>query len=156
MTIPREIYQRHRQTARYLLQIRIEKAWIEKAEAGLVPVEGIVARAFRSTWKTRVGRRVRFEVPVLPPGNPMPLGPALFLPLAALQPGRYLEAYLNGKPPDLELAGWQVLPLDAPTNRPFHSFFQSREEAEATIPPESLYQRLAALWKRPASGRDAE
>lgn len=86
-----------------------------------VRVNAEIIRVFRGEPRLVPGDRVHFSVSVLTGDEELdrvPIGGSIWTNYAALQSARFLEAFLDGTPPDCEIRLWQLAILDTPTDRP--------------------------------------
>ncbi len=69
-------------------------------------VDGQVARVFRG--HLRVGERVRFEIAVYRRPDEITPGGWSWIDVATFEAARFVEAFLEGEPPDLNVANFRV------------------------------------------------
>jgi hypothetical protein len=118
MAMPWETYLSARRSARYHVQVELEGAPAGLPDLGDVTVEGRVVRVFRTDGRLQVGDRVRFAVSVCRAGAKVPAGGAWWKPAEELAAARFLEAFLDGTPPDCAVALWQSQIVGAPSDVP--------------------------------------
>jgi len=85
---------------------------------GLLRVEGRVVELYRTGGTLKPGDTVRFNESVMEPGDEIPCGGTLWKPRESVQGARYIEAFLNGTPPDCGVALWQSEVVPAPRGSP--------------------------------------
>ena len=93
---------RARREARFHIQVRLESIPSAIATPGEVRVAGRVTRLFRSKGDLTVGDPVAFTLRVYQRGEHVPPGVAYLLE-GDLRRAEYIEAFLNGKPPNCEV-----------------------------------------------------
>jgi hypothetical protein len=81
-------------------------------------VDATVVRVFRGGAIIREGATIRFRIAVTVPGDEIPAGGIIWKPYKDVLEGRYLEAFLDGDPPDLAIALSQSEFIAEPTLRP--------------------------------------
>ena len=108
---------RARLLARFHVQIEVSFREGEIKTPAEVPVTGKVVRVFRGA--IRVGDEITFSVHVMRPGDQdrMWCGPS-FLEYETFMHASHIEAFLNGNPPNCELALDEYVVLENPTARP--------------------------------------
>ena|SRR5882724_6765289 len=120
-------------TALYHVQLQLER----KSEPSRVPSEivlqGRVVRVFRGDGRLGPGDRVAFKLWVCQPGDE-PTGPA-FIYYGPFMQATHVEAYLHGKPPDCELAGYEFAVISAPSEQPSMTVGQLQELAGMVLAP---------------------
>lgn len=119
-----------RKTAPFHVQIQLEKE--EVAVPATNDVRGRVVRIFRGDGRLQPGDLVTFKIYVCRPGGE-PTGPA-FIYEKALAAANYLEAYLNGNPPNYELAAYELEIVEAPTDEPKMNVAQLEELVRGKTP----------------------
>jgi hypothetical protein len=107
---------------------------IEKT--GMVPVAGRVVAVFRGDGKLNSGDEVRFSAAVYRNPNEIPPGGWSWISKDAFSNAEYLEVFLNGEPPNCEVADYQVLVIDTPTQSP-----------RAHVPTEDELAEQLAQWE---------
>jgi hypothetical protein len=117
MAMPLYAYTRRRLDARYHVQVKLTHHTSAQA-TDIVPVQGYVATIFRGDDKLKCGNEVRFSAAVY--RNVEEIFPSgwLWTQLDSFNKAEYLEVFLNGVPPDCELADYKILIIDAPTESP--------------------------------------
>ncbi len=116
-----EQYQAARQRALFHGQVRILTVATEVRTPGQASVEAGIVKIFRGPPPFLPGAEVRFDVSVLSGDEPLeqiPLGGTIWTNLTALRAASYLEVFLNGNPPECEIALWQQRIIDQPSDRP--------------------------------------
>jgi len=109
-----------RREAPYHVQIEIGELPPEIKTPSAVPIMGQAVRVFKSDGKLKVGERVNFTVRVFRETDLVPPGSAYLLE-DALRHAAYMEAFLNGPPPQFDLVLDERTLLDAPTAEPVMS-----------------------------------
>ena len=105
-----------RKTAPFHVQLQLTELTERLKAPSETIVRGTLVRVFRTDGRLRTGDPVAFKLWVCEPGNE-PTGPA-FIYLSAFVQARYLEAYLYGDPPKLELAAYEFAVLPFPSDAP--------------------------------------
>ena len=105
MVMPLPAYLETLFRARYHVQMELEQPRVIGQTPAYVAVSGWVGRVFRGDGAIQPGDLVRFRVAVCRPGDSIPVGGQLWVPLENFAPARYLEVFLNGVPPECEVAG---------------------------------------------------
>ena len=103
--------------ARFHAQVQVEHKAGTHQTPGAVPVKGRVVRVFRSGGALKVGDEVQFSVHVYRPGDDIWEGPA-FMRYDTFMQAKYMEVYLNGNPPQCEVALDECVTIEAPSRRP--------------------------------------
>lgn len=109
-----EYYLLARHEARFHVLLEITSAGPAAPTPGPMPLEGVVLRAYRTDGALRVGDHVRLAEHVMRPGDDLPCGGIRWKPHDEVASARYLEAFLNGDPPDCEVALSQSVVLAEP------------------------------------------
>ena len=114
--IPAEGRFRARRTAPFHIQLELEKSegLIREQKGGMV--QGRAIRVFRTDGRLAVGGEVAFRLRVCQPGGE-PTGEA-YMYCDDLMRATYIEAYLWGIPPELEIAAYEFGVIDGPSERP--------------------------------------
>ena len=105
-----------RQTAPFHVQLELAKSQDMSIQSDEVRVQGRVVRVFRTDGRLARGDQVAFRLWVCLEGRE-PTGPAYiyyddFVRMA------YVEAYLDGDPPECRLAAYEFRPISTPTEEP--------------------------------------
>ena len=108
---------RARLLARFHVQIEVTFRDGEIETPAALPIKGTVVRVFRGVGAIGVGDEVAFSVEVARPEDDIPCGPSFML-YENFMRASHMEAFLNGNPPDCELALDECIALDNPTPRP--------------------------------------
>jgi hypothetical protein len=104
-----------RRYAPFHLQLELAKLPAQQRVPNEIQIEGKVTRVFRGDAKF-LGATVLFPLWVCEKGDE-PTGPA-FVYYQDLMSARYIEAYLNGSPPQCKLAAYEYVLLPAPSLEP--------------------------------------
>lgn len=107
---------RHR--AQFHVQAEICSVAMPDRTPGFATVEARVERVFRGGPGLQPGDAVRFAAAVTRPDDRLPIGGIIWQSWDAVASARWAEAFLNGVPPDCEIALSQWTLLAAPTARP--------------------------------------
>jgi tetratricopeptide (TPR) repeat protein len=112
-------YKKARIQACFHVQVEFDTVPPDVRTPGDVRVNARVIRIFRGSSSLRVGDRVEFAVSSRrkQDGYPAP-GGVLWTDYARLVGARYMEVYLNGKPPDCPVALWQSEILETACDTP--------------------------------------
>jgi hypothetical protein len=107
-----------RRHATFHVQLQLDKSAPPDASAALSRemIRGDVVRIFRGSNELGLGDQAGFEIWVCEPGDE-PTGPAYIYKHAYIG-ALYLEAYLDGKPPNCKLLGYELAVIDTPTDEP--------------------------------------
>jgi hypothetical protein len=119
--LPPQTYEKARKYARLHVQIELDPLGkkVEKACENF-PITGKIVRVFRGQRICQVGNSVKFDVAVLN-SLEVPCSGILWLHYSDLLCNRYMEAYLNGKPPKCSVAMYQYKLIEAPSEYPIFS-----------------------------------
>ena len=135
-----------RMTATYHVQIHLDQK-THLTVPGIVSLQGKVVRVFRSDGQLKYGDRVGFNIWVCQPGDE-PTGPA-FVYYENFMQASHVEVYLHGKPPNCELAAYELALISAPTDQASMTVAQLQELAHAPVRTESHYvQQTKSWWQR--------
>jgi hypothetical protein len=141
-------YEQARHEARFHLQVAVRAVEPNVRTPGDAAVETEVVRVFRGGDAIGVGDTVRFVVSVLSPRNmwdEVPVGGTIWTDYAALTRASHIEVFLNGDPPECEVALWQLEIIPAATTQPTlrGSFLVTIRPLGAT---KRLLYRLFGRW----------
>lgn len=119
--LPPQTYEKARENARFHLQIELDPI-CKKVEEDCenFPRTGKIVLVFRGQRVCQVGDSVKFDVDVLN-SLEVPCSGILWLDYSDLLCNRYMEAYLNGKPPKCSVAMYQYKLIEAPSEYPIFS-----------------------------------
>ena len=124
-----------RRTAPFHLQLKLEGVPDDRKKIrGPTQIHGRTVRVFRSDSRLAIGDRVEFPLWVCEKGDE-PTGPA-FIYSEELAKALYMEAYLQGDPPNCQLAAYEFSVIGAPCDKPL-------------LTPEQL-EDYRPLWESPA------
>jgi hypothetical protein len=123
-------YTESRLRAKYHVQVGIESRDMDRTPA-LVPVCCRVRRVFRGDDRLHVGDPVRFSIAVCRDGEDIPEGGDLWMSYEDFQNAEYLEAFLDGIPPDCEAARSQRFVIARLSNDPQIAVPTEKEVAAA-------------------------
>jgi hypothetical protein len=118
MAMPRPAYDEARLRARYHVQIELAHATVGETPAH-VPVIGRVRRIFRGDDCLRLGDEVHFSVAVCRPGDDLAPGGHQWMYVRHLERATYMEAFLDGTPPECQVARSQCFVIPALSNAPW-------------------------------------
>jgi hypothetical protein len=141
-----ERYLEARHTARFHVQVEILAVAGPDQTPGDAAVTARVVRVFRGDLA--VGDEIRYAEAVIRPADweenfeQIPIGGTVWKEYDAVHRAKYAEAFLNGTPPDLELALWQSWLIDAPTDAPRMTGYYP------PAPPAGGFWRAVARWFR--------
>lgn len=110
-------YRRARVWAAYHVQVEVETVSIESTPGDAL-IRAHVRRVFRGRAALRADDLIHFSVAVYSEGDFIPCGGALWNNRPALERARFMEVFLNGRPPDCELALWQSTIIENLTDVP--------------------------------------
>lgn len=122
-----ETYLAARRSARFHVQVELEKVPDNYPSFSDVPVTARVVRLFRHKWRwwhwpwrwrLEVGDRVSYAVSIVSEGDPIRPGGAFWTPYGALKNAKFMEVFLSGAPPKCSVAVWQCRIIDRPTDEP--------------------------------------
>jgi hypothetical protein len=131
MALPDPAYDEARLRARYHVQVEVAHATIAQTPAR-VPVTGRVRRIFRTDGRLGLGDEVHFSVAVCRPGDCIAPGGDRWMYLWLFERTTYVEAFLDGTPPECQVARSQCFPIPALSDTP-----------SVTVPTEA---EIAASW----------
>ena len=114
-----ESYEQARKNALLHLQIELDPIdrQIEERELNF-PITGKIVRIFRGNQICQLEEFINFDVAVCSPDAPVLMSGIWWLKYSDLLDRKYLEVYLDGKPPNFSVALWQNESIDAPTEQP--------------------------------------
>ena len=117
--MPPEVYQKARADAPLHVQVAISDVALPEATPSSCIVSGTVVRIFRDTaGALSVGDTVEFPVPCSRAEDRVPIGGVLWTNADALAGARFIEAYLTGSAPSLDVALYQSQIITAPSDAP--------------------------------------
>lgn len=128
MALPPESYEKARREAQLHVQVELNPV-SEKVEerCEYFPLTGKIVRIFRGHRICRVGDILNFDVAVISDDySPIffPPGGTIWLRYSDLLSNKYIEVYLNGKPPNCHVALCQYSLIPAPTEEPVMFSYQ--------------------------------
>ena len=118
MALPLETYEKAKQKALLHLQVELDpisqniEEWEKK-----FPITGKIIRIFRGSRICRLGQVINFDVAVCAPDAPVLMSGIRWLKYSDLLANKYLEVYLNGKPPNFSVALCQNESIETPTEQ---------------------------------------
>ncbi|MBM4068160.1 MAG: hypothetical protein FJ271_04355 [Planctomycetes bacterium] len=107
-----------RHEATYHVTVEVSSAALLGRTPGLVRVEGRVVELFRTDGRLRVGDPVTFVEAVTRPGDEIPCGGTRWKGCDEVLAAGFIEAFLDGEPPDCAVALWQSEVVPSPTAVP--------------------------------------
>ncbi|HRK34478.1 MAG TPA: hypothetical protein PLJ47_07765 [Candidatus Hydrogenedentes bacterium] len=141
--LPLAHYQRARHEARFHVQVKFDPAEVSPPGPAFVPLNTTIVRVFRGGDALKPGDRIAFKLPITWPGDDLPCGGVIWKPHTAIKHSGYAEAFLNGNPPDCQLALWQIEMLEAPSDVPRMQGYFPIAHARHTF-----FERIAKWWGR--------
>jgi hypothetical protein len=122
MAVPFEGHVAARRSARHHVQVRLVEVGPQTWGAERVRVTGTIARVFRQRSadgpSLQESQLVAFDVGIYTDRAAIPPDAGGWLPAADVRPGRFMEVYLNGDPPECVTALAEYRLIDAPSVRP--------------------------------------
>ena len=112
--LPPEAYLEVRKTARYHLHLEILTVSLPASTPGMARVIARVETILRGDDSLSRGSRIAIELGIARKGDPLPESPDIWILIEKVKPGLWLEAYLNGEPPNYLIVSSQVSPIEAP------------------------------------------
>ena len=106
-----------RKTAPFHVQLELDKRQGVPRVPSITRVQGRAIRVFRTNGRVAVGDHTAFALYVCRPGDE-PTGPA-YIYFDELMRATHIEVYLNGTPPECELAAYEFSVIDAPSEQPY-------------------------------------
>jgi len=116
--LPGSFYSVARHRAQFHLQAQVVSVDTGVRTPGFALVAATVERVFRGGNAIRKGDHVQFKVGVTQPGDEIPAGGVIWKSYRGLREAACIEAFLDGTPPELEVALSQCELLSEPTSRP--------------------------------------
>ena len=113
-----ETYLEARRSAQHHVQVEITAISLPSELPGSATIRARVGTVFRSTAGLSADDSLEFGVSVTRSMDDVPTGAVCWTLAEVLAEGRWLEAFLNGSPPNCEVAAWQSEPIGGPTSRP--------------------------------------
>ena len=117
MAMPAPAYLERRLRARYHVQVELAYTPVTDTPT-YAPVAGCVRRVFRGDERLGLGDEVHFSVAVRRPEDSIRPGGDLWMDLRAFEAAKYMEVFLNGTPPDCELADYRSFVIAGPSDAP--------------------------------------
>ena len=105
-----------RKIAPFHVQLELEKSHCVTSISGETRVQGRAIRVFRTDGLVAAGDRIAFRIYVCEPGDE-PIGPACIY-FDEFMRATHMEVYLDGTPPECELAAYEFSVIDAPSDQP--------------------------------------
>ncbi|MFN0088582.1 MAG: hypothetical protein ACKVX9_24555 [Blastocatellia bacterium] len=140
-----EAYLMARHEARFHVLVEVVAARPAERTPGRMPIEARVVEAYRSDGTLRAGDLVRFQENVMRPGDEIPCGGVWWKQHDEVLQARYIEAFLDGDPPNCAVVLSQSQIVASP---------DGTARMEGWFPLAAIKQRaLQALAEREASGR---
>ena len=147
MVLASQYYLAARGQAKFHLQVEIESFNIHVTPEHF-PVHAKVRRVFRGKKLIRVGDLIRFSVAVSSPQDLIPAGGILWMRRSSAETARFLEVFLDGDPPELDVRLSQVYCIESISETPQIEVPTEQEIADngdATAPVSGLLSRIL-LW----------
>lgn len=122
--LPASKYRKARRNAAFHVQVELIGPLPVIDTPGNVKVKAQVATVFRGSNSLSAGDHVTFEVAVTRPTDhpdSLPYGGQIWTNFDKSEAARFMEVFLNGDPPDCEVALWQSKLIDSVTITPLTS-----------------------------------
>ena len=119
--LPASRYKEARRNAVYHVQVELIGPLPMIDTPGKVKVKAQVATVFRGSTSLKVGDQVTFEIAVTRKTDhpdSLPYGGQIWTDFDKLEAARFMEVFLNGEPPDCEVALWQSKLINSVTTSP--------------------------------------
>ena len=108
-----------RQSAEFHVQVEVVSLEHTDYFPAQVQLEGRLVRIFRDRKnRLAIGDIIIFPVDVTEEGAYIPTGATLWTYYKNIKSARYLEVFLDGEPPQLEIATWQSAVIPSPSEKP--------------------------------------
>jgi len=102
-----ETYLRARRTARFHVQVQIREVQLPSEYPGEARVVALVDQVFRGNDHLACGEQIKFRLSVIEHLDQMQTDGTMWVLAHRVVAGQLLEVFLNGAPPDCEVALWQ-------------------------------------------------
>ena len=112
--LPPENYLEVRKLARFHLQLTILTVSLPASTPGIARVIAQVETILRGDDSLSRGSHIAIEIGIARKDDPLPESPDMWILAEKVTPGLWLEAYLNGEPPNCSIVASQVSPIEAP------------------------------------------
>lgn len=117
--LPPKAYRDARANAAYHVQVAVTEVVAPETTPGQCTLKGKVVQIFRDTpGDLENGSEIDFAVSCRREGERAPLGGTLWQSVPALEAAQFMEVYLNGSPPSLTVASWQVKIIEGSSDEP--------------------------------------
>jgi hypothetical protein len=103
--------------SRYHVQVKLLRMVIGQTPSE-VPLHGIVVRVFRGGENLNVGSEIQFSVDVISNKDEPRFGDEVWQVKESIEKAKYMEAFLDGNPPQCKVAAWQSFIINAPSDTP--------------------------------------
>jgi hypothetical protein len=118
MVLPASHYRQARHNAEFHLQVELMEIPATATTPCNITVSAKVVQVFRARTSLHRGDTVTFGIAVNRPGDDIPAGGAIWIDYDNLASHRFMEVFLDGEPPECNVALWQCRLLDAPSQTP--------------------------------------
>lgn len=114
-----ESYEQARKNALLHIQIELDPIDLKIEERELnFSITGKIVRIFRGNQICQLEKFINFDIAVCSSDAPVLMSGILWLNYSDLLDRKYLEVYLDGKPPNCSVALFQYKSIEAPTEQP--------------------------------------
>jgi hypothetical protein len=115
--LPSDFYLVARHEARFHVQVRLDHVADVARTPCFAAVDTTVVRVFRDGDTLKPGDEITFGIAVTRPGDEIPASGIVWKAHSTLVEARYAEVFLNGTPPDYEIALSNCTLIEEPTDK---------------------------------------
>ena len=109
-----------RKTAKFHVQVEIVSLEKPGYFPATIQLEGRLIKIFRDNEnQLTIGDTITFPIEVTDEGAFIPEGATLWTYYKNISSARFMEAFLNGEPPDLEIELWQKVIIPSASEKPY-------------------------------------
>lgn len=118
MVLPHSHYVRARQNAAFHVQVELIETLSAADTPCTITVCARVVRVFRASKSIHSDDTVRFGVAVNRRDDEIPDGGTIWIDYENFSSARFMEVFLDGDPPDCQVALWQCQLIESPSRKP--------------------------------------
>ena len=118
MVLPSSHYDQARHDAAFHVQVELIKLPTGADTPCTITVCARVVEVFRALKSINPGDTVRFGVDVNRRDDEIPAGGTIWIDYDNLSSARFMEVFLDGDPPDCQVALWNCQLIDSPSRKP--------------------------------------
>ncbi len=118
MVLPDSHYRQARRNAAFHVQVELIELPTSTDTPCTITVSARVVQVFRALKSIDPGDMVRFGVAVNRRDDDIPAGGTIWIDYENLSSARFMEVFLDGDPPDCQVALWNCQLIDSPSRKP--------------------------------------